>query len=690
MRTALQRLTRATESGRTVPAVRVTSTKRRNLAVAAGLLLAGLAVSAYLYFHRGPVLTEKDAVVVGDFTNSTGDSVYDDTLKQGLEVQLEQSPFIDFVSERRVNETLKLMGRSPGDRLTPDVAREVCQRAGGTAVLAGLIAALGRQYVIGLEAVNCATGEVLAQAQEQAPGKEAVLKALDHTALALRAKLGESRGSLQKYATSLEDATTPSFEALKAYSEARKAREVKGSTAALPLFRQAAQLDPNFAMAYANMSHAYQGLNQIGRSTEYARKAYELRGKVSERERFYIEATYYLTGIGDLERARQSYEQYQQVYPRDSQPYEVLAFLYTVLGNPEKALEEQREALRLDPTDESIYAGLAAKYMDLHRLGEAETVLRQAEERKLDTVGLFAQRYELAFLKGDTSEMERLAAEARGKPGAEDIVLGLHADTQAGYGRLRSARELWRQAEESARRNDAPERAAYLQSRAAVFEVELGERQQASADANAALKQTPQQAVMCQAALVFARAGGAAKAEQVAATLDRMFPSDTQVQRYWLPTVRAAIALERGDPRVAVELTKQTLISYDPLPSYVRGMAYLLQHDGSNAAVAFRETFQKIPVRPGSFQLARLGLARALAVGAGMDVTPDPDPPVSALLLRSGRRPKSAAGGGQAVIQSDALAKARAAYQDFLTSWKDADPDIPILKQAKAEYSRLQ
>jgi len=659
----------------------------RRDAAAAVIALAVVAAIAYRYVRNRPALTDKDAVVVGDFTNTTGDSVFDDTLKQGLEVQLEQSPFFDLVSEKRVNETLKLMGRSPGERLTPEIAREVCQRTGGKAALAGLIAALGSQYVIGLEAVNCATGDVLAQAQEQATGKEAVLKALDHTALALRAKLGESHGTLQQYATSLEDATTPSLGALKAYSEARKIRETQGYTVALPYFQQAAQLDPNFAMAYANMAHAYQGLNQIGRSGENARKAYELRAKVSERERFYIEATYYLTGIGDLERARQLYEEYQQAYPRDPQPCQNLAFLYTVLGNPQKALEEQRQALRLDSTDESIYAGLAAKYMDLNRFGETKTVFRQAEERKLDTVGLLAARYELAFLRDDTSEMERLAAEARGKPGAEDIVLGMHGDTQAGYGRLRSARELWRQAEESARRNDAPERAAYLEARAAVFEAELGYEQQARAEAYAAVKQAYQQAVTCQAALVLARAGDTAKAEELAAEIDKTFPLDTQVQRGWLPVIRAAIALGHKDSGRAIDLTKQAMPSYDPLPAYVRGWAYLQQRDGTNAAAAFGETFQRIPVRPGSFQLARLGLARALALDAGIDVTPDLDPAAPAAPIC--RVPRNLPGARHDGRQSDTTAKALVAYEDFLTYWKDADADIPLLKQAKAEYALL-
>ncbi len=321
--------------------------------IAIPVLLAAVLAVGGLYYrsHRAKPLTDKDSMVLSDFTNTTGDSVFDDTLKQGLSVQLEQSPFLNLVSDRRVNETLKLMGRAAGDRLTPEVTREVCQRTGTKAMLAGSIAALGSQYVLGLMAVNCDTGDVLAEAQEQAAGKEAVLKALDAAAVRLRSKLGESLSSVQKYAMPVQEVTTPSLEALKAYSLGIKTRFAKGGfTAALPFLKRAVDLDPSFASAYFWMSAFYSGLNQGGRAAEYARKAYALREKVSERERLGIEGRYYLSVTGEVEKAAQTYELYQQTYPRDDQPHEMMGAVYYRLGNWEKVLEESREVQRLEPS----------------------------------------------------------------------------------------------------------------------------------------------------------------------------------------------------------------------------------------------------------------------------------------------------------------------------------------------------
>ena len=337
------------------------------------------------------------------------------------------------------------MGRPAGDRLTPEVTREVCQRTGSKAMVTGSIAALGSQYVIGLKAVNCNTGDVLAEAQEQAAGKEAVLKALDAAAVSLRSKLGESLSSVQKYATPLEEATTPSLEALKAYSLGLKMRSAKGDTAALPFFKRAVELDPNFAMAYAAMAAVYGNLNEVGRAAENARKAYELREKVSERERFSIEANYYLTATGELEKAAQVYELWQQTYPRDAAPYANLGFIYAAFGNWEKALEEAREAMRLEPNDEVNYPNLGAAYVSLNRLDEAEAVYKQAEERKLEGEFLLQNRYQLAFLKGDTAQMAQLVSAAMGKPGTEDLLLAAQADTEG----------LVREVEERARTDPA-------------------------------------------------------------------------------------------------------------------------------------------------------------------------------------------------------------------------------------------
>jgi len=675
MRTDLQRLKRDSESGRSVVAssgtaavseAGVAGRKLWKVLVAAAVILVAAAIGGALHFgsRSAHALTDRDTIVLSYFDNKTGDAVFDDTLKQGLSVQLEQSPFLSLISERRVNEALKLMGRSPDDRLTANVTRDVCQRTDSKAMLTGSIAGLGSQYVIGLKAVNCNTGDVLAEAQEQAAGKEAVLKALDNAAVRLRSKLGESRNSVQTYATPLEEATTPSLEALKAYSLGVKTLYTKGGTAALPFFKRAVALDPNFAMAYIGAASVYSDLNEIGRATENTRKAYALREKVSERERFTIEGDYYRVATGELEKVAQTFELWQQTYPRDELPYIVLADMSGRLGNWEKALEKSQEALRLDPNNVINYGNLSLSYMSLNRLDEAEAVYQQAEERKLGDEGLLWERYLLAFLKGDTAQMAQLVAAAMGKPGAEDLLLAAQADTEGWNGRLKNAHELTGRAMDSAQHNDAKESAATYQAASALREVESGNREQARAEANTAVKLAPNRDVQAMAALALARAGDTAGAEKLAAELDKTFPLDTLVQRYWLPTIRAAVALERKAPNRAIELLKvaSTIELSEPTqftiflcPVYLRGEAYLMLHDGNRAAAEFQKFIDHRGL-VGNFPwgaLARLGLARAYA------------------------------------IQGD-TAKARAAYQDFLTLWKDADPDIPILKEAKVEYAKLQ
>jgi eukaryotic-like serine/threonine-protein kinase len=575
-------------------------------------------------------------------------------------VQLEQSPFLDLLSERKVNETLKLMGGSAGDHLTSEVTREICQRTGSKAMLTSSIASLGSQYVIGLKATNCSTGEVLAEAQEQAAGKEAVLKALGNAAVSLRGKLGESLGSVQKYATPVEDATTPSLEALKAYSLGRKMFFAKGSTAAIPFFKRAVELDPNFAQAYRSLSAMYGNLGEPEREAENVRKAYQLREKVSERERFYIEANYYWKATGELEKAVPAYELWQQTYPRDYALHVHLQAIYGSLGNLGKALDEAREAMRLEPNSALNYEILGADYMSLDRLDEAETVFKEAEEHKLESEGLLGLRYQLAFARGDTAQMEKLASSAMGKPGAEDLLLANQADTEAWYGRMQAARELTRRAMASAELNDAKETAAGYQAHAALREVESGNREQARADAQAAIKLAPNRDVLAMAALALARAGDTVAAGKLAVELDKTLPLDTLVQRYRLPAIRAAIALQRKDPNRAVQLLQATnaMELGDAgylLPVYLRGEAYLALHEGDLAAAEFQKFIDHRSL-VGNFPwgaLAQLQLARAFALSG--DKT-----------------------------------KATAAYKDFLTLWKDADPDVPILKLAKAEYAKLQ
>jgi len=691
IRADLQRLKRDTETGRTaavsseaqatgsasvvsptsssagqLPSVVAARTYPFRSAAIAGVAVAVgvLVLAGWLYFARGTrALTNKDTIVLADFDNKTGDAVFDDTLRQGLSVQLEQSPFLSLTSDSKVNYTLKLMGRSAGDRLTAEVTREVCQRSGSKAMLTGSIAGLGSHYVIGLKAVNCQSGDLLAEAQEQAPGKEGVLKALDAAAVRLRSKLGESLSTVQEYATPLADATTASVEALQAFSLGKKTRFTKGDTAALPFFKRAVELDPKFASAYLITAASYWNLNELGLAAEYARKAYELREKVSERERFSIEGFYYYNVTGELEKAAQAYELWQQTYPRNFVPYQMLGVISELLGNHEKALSEHHEALRLEPNAVDNYSNLGVAYMDLNRLDEAEAVLKQADDRKLENEGLLANHYLLAFLKGNAAQMERSASAAMGKPGTEDLLLAGQADTEAWYGKMKDARELTRRAMDSAERNDAKETAADYQAESALREVELGNSEQARTEANAAMKLAANRDVRALAALALARAGDVSGAEKLAVELDKIFPLDALVQRYWLPTVRAAVAIERKDPNRAVELLKETstveLGSPTNLvflaPVYVRGKAYLALQDGDGAASEFQKFIDHRGV-VGNFPwgaLAHLGLARSHALRADS-------------------------------------AKARAAYQDFLALWKDADPDIPILKQAKAEYAKLQ
>jgi tetratricopeptide (TPR) repeat protein len=517
--------------------------------------------------------------------------------------------------------------------------------------------------VIGLKAVNCQSGDLLAEAQEQAASKEGVLKALDAAAVRLRSKLGESLNTVQEYATPLSEATTPSLEALKAYSLGRKIRFAKGDATALPFLKRAVELDPNFASAYLSLSGIYANLNETELSIESARKAYDLREKVSEREKFGIEFYYYGQVTGEMDKAAQTCELWQRNYPRDFQAHGSLGAASFFLGHYEKALEEYREALRLEPNYVITYLYLGDAYRTVNRLDEAEAVYRQAEEHKLEGEWLLHSRYLLAFLKGDATQMERFASAAMGKPGAEDLLLAAQADTQAWYGKFKNARELTRRAMDSAEHNDAKETAAFYQAESAWRESEAGNREKARAEANAALKLAPNRDVKLEAALTLARAGDTAEAEKLAAELEKSFPLGSVAQRRLLPTIRAAVAMERKDPNRAVELLKGetdnlAIIEDDDFQIkkiYVCGEAYLALGDGERAATEF----QKLIDRRGMVTnyllgaLARLGLGRAYA----MQGNPT---------------------------------KARAAYQDFLTLWKDADPDIPILKQAKAEYAKLQ
>jgi DNA-binding winged helix-turn-helix (wHTH) protein/tetratricopeptide (TPR) repeat protein len=622
------------------------------------LALVTALIAGWSYYRSRHVrgrLTEKDTIVLADFVNTTGDDVFDGALKQGLSVQLGQSPFLDLVSEHKVSETLKLMGRPADDRLTPEVAREVCQRTGSTATVAGSIAGLGSQYVIGVKVVNCTAGDLLAEVQEQAANKESVLKALDNAVVHLRSMLGESRSSVQQYAVPLGEVTTPSLEALKAFSVGRRMQLAEGENAALPFYRRAVELDPNFAIAYAALSYTYNNLDQQAPSLENARKAYELRAKVSERERFVIEESYRLA-TGELEKAAQVAELWKQTYPRDYLPYGDLGIIYASLGNWEQALEEACEAHRREPNAANTYANLGFDYTSLNRLDDAEAVFKEAQDRKLGGEMLPPYRYRLAFLRGDTTQMRQLAA-------APDGLLDQEAATAAWYGRYKKARDLTLAVMDSAQRNDAKEFAAEFQAAAALNEVEVGNAKRAQAEVIAAAKLAPSHDVWAIGALALARAGDRVMAGKLASELDKTYPLDTLVQRYTLPTIQAADALARKDPKRAIELLKVTSaielgeptnLNVVLCPAYLRGEAYLMLHDGNAAAAEFQKfiDYRGLVVNFPWGALARLGLARAYA------------------------------------LQGDTT-KSKAAYQDFFALWKDADPDIPILKLAKAEYSKV-
>ena len=609
---------------------------------------------------RSAKLTEKDTVVLIDFENKTQDPIFDDTLRQALTVKLEQSPFLNILSERKTEKTLRLMGLQADQPVTSEIARELCQRAGSKATLAGSIVNLGGEYVLGLTATNCATGDSLATEQARASQKAEVLKALDRAASQLRDKLGESLSSIQKFDTPLEETTTSSLEALKAYSLGLKAHREKGDTAALTFFQHAIQLDPNFAMAYRALSGAYSGLGESEQARQYAQKAYDLRDRATDRERLTIESNYHLIATGDLVKAGQVYELFVQTYPRDSRAHSNLGYTDWLLGRYEKALSEYREELRLDPENVRNYTNVAGALIDMNRFDEAREVLHQAQQRKLDDELLWINLYSIAFHKHDTEEMHRLVQSAAAKPGLSDVLLGLQSDTEAYFGHLKKARELTARAHDFAHQNEDNETAASYLVTAALRESETGDRNKAHLDVTEALATAPSRTVQPGAALVLARAGESRRAQAIADDLKKRFPLDTLVNSLWVPTIQAAIELDRGNGARALQLLEITSpYEYSSamyfFSVYLRGEAYLKTGQGTHAATEF----QKVLDNPGIVDtsttgaLAHLGLARAYALARN-------------------------------------TGKSAAAYQGFLTLWKDADPDIPILKQAKAEYAKLQ
>ena len=674
IRADLSRLKRDTESAR-LPAVDRTGSEVRGrvgnrwkvLVPTLVAVLMAVAVGGYFYFHRPPKLTDKDTIILADFSNKTGDSVFDDTLRQGLAVQLEQSPFLSLISEDRIQQTLRLMGQPPDARLTPHIAREICQRTDSAGVLNGSIASLGSQYVLGIQAVNCRTGDSLAEEQATAEGKEQVLKAVSEAAAKLRNKLGESFSTVQKLDTPIEQATTPSLEALQAYSLGRKNLSGGDVAAAVQLLQRAIRLDPNFAMAYASLGTSYSRLAETSLAAENARKAYALHDRVSEREKFYIESHYYDLVTGDLEKARQVYELWAQSYPRDPvPPHNLSAGIYPNLGQYEKALAEIREGLRLDPGSSSSYAGLAWDYLFLNRFKEAQAAAKEGQAKKLDSPTLHFILYLLAFLQNDAAEMTQWVAWSSGKSGIEDVFLAMEADTAAYFGRLGKAREFSRRAVASAERAGQKDTAASYEAEAMMREVLFGNPTEARQRASATAGRSNGRDAQYVAALTLAIAGYASLAQAMADDLAKRFPEDTIAQSIYLPTIRAQLALSHNDSSKAVEVLQAAAPNELGLegsegftialhPVYVRGAAYLAGHQGSEAVAEF----QKILDHRGIVQNGPIGALAHLQLG-------------------------------RAYALQGEIVKARAAYNDFLSLWKDADPDIPILKQAKAEFAKLQ
>jgi eukaryotic-like serine/threonine-protein kinase len=621
-------------------------------------------------------LTDKDTVVLADFANSTGDAVFDNTLKTALSIALHQSPFLNVLSENKVATTMRLMARPTNAIVTQEVAQEVCQRTGSNAYIAGSITALGNQYVLGLKAVNCQNGDTPAQEQAKTAAKEEVLDALGEAASKLRGELGESLVTVQKLDLPLSEATTSSLEALKAYSLGEKALREKGEIAALPYHQRAVELDPSFAMGYRAVAADYYGMAEVGRASEYFRKASQLRDHASEREKLQIAANYYQNVTGELDKAAQTLQEELQTYSREYRAHLDLGVLYAEQGQYEKSLELYREGLRLAPDDVAPYDDLANSLLAMQRFQEARQTTQQAQTRELSDSVLHAALYALAFLRRDFSTMTEHQQWFAGKP-EEDFGLSLASDTEAYAGHLGKARDLTRRSVDSAIRADSKETGAIWQEIAAQREAAFGNFTNAKRAAKDGLKLAPRSlGVEVEAALAFAMSGDAARAKSLAQNLNQRFPQDTQMQSVWLPSITAQLALGQHDSALAlkvlqtgapIELGQIPFVANISClyPIYFRGEAFLAAGQGYAAAAEFKKILEHSGIVWNCWTgtLAHLGVARANALESRTSQGADADA---------------------------AHTRALAAYKDFFTLWNDADPDIPLLKQAKAEYTKLQ
>ncbi|MGA2812538.1 MAG: serine/threonine-protein kinase [Candidatus Acidiferrum sp.] len=644
----------------------------------ASVAVLAAAIGGWLYKTRqARALADTDTIVVADFVNKTGDPVFDDTLRQGLAAQLQQSPFLNLLSEQKIQQTLLLMGRTADTKLTPEIARDICQRSGSKAYLSGTISNLGTQYVIGVNAVSCQTGDSLARQQVTADNKEKVLKALDEATTQLRERLGESLKSIRTLDTPIEEATTPSLEALQAYSLGRKTMMGKGDySAAVPLLERAITLDGRFAMAYALLGTCYSNLGERNLAEENSQHSYALRGHVSEWERFYIESHYYHFATGDLERARQVYETWAQTYPREYVARANLGDIYLKIGQYEKSMTEEQESIRLAPTVSLGYANLVEAYTRLNRFGDARRTVDEAIVKKADSPNLHFYAYNLSFLEQDAENMSEQVTWAAGKSRYENIMLYLEADVAGYRGKLARAREFSRQAVQSSLSTEQKEIAARCEAAAALREATFGNTVEARQRAAAAMALSRGRDEQFVAGLALAMAGDAAAAQSLADDLAKRYPLDTVVQFNYLPALRGQLALQRSltatrvgqkpiEAMKAVEALQpagpyefgalgNSALTISLYPVYVRGSAYLEAQQGAAAAAEF----QKIIERPGVAAGESIGALAYLGLGRGYAMSGDP-------------------------------LKAKSAYEEFFRLWKDADADVPVLRAAQTEYAKL-
>jgi eukaryotic-like serine/threonine-protein kinase len=644
--------------------VRSASNRHRwvTTSIVAGLVLIVLTSASYFRFYNPHKLTETDSLVLADFANATADPVFDSALRQALAVELGESPFLRIVAEQRMRDTLRFMGRSPEERLTGATAREVCQRLGSKAVLSGQISQLADQYLIVLEAFNCATGDSIARVGAEAAKKADTLRALDKAATNIRQKLGESLSSIQKYDVPIERATTTSLEALKSFSLGQSERSRGDEPESVPFFQRAIELDPNFAMAYAVLGQVYANMGERAQASEYTQKAFERRDRTSDEEKFYISTHYYDNVTHQIDKSLGTYDLWEQTYPRDAVPHINLSQIYEGLGQPDKALAEIREAARIDPGMAFVIEGLMGSYVCLGRLEEAKSIYNDAVAHGLDSNALHVKRYEVAFLENDDAAMRQQVALSGGQADGPSFLV-LIATTEAFHGRLRSADDLFRRARDTSQRDGRLETAAAWQALEAFTEAELGHHAQARRFAIESQTIAKSRDADTLAALAFALAGDSSGAEKLIAELNQRFPSDTLLNSVWLPTIRAEIEIGRGNGSGAVRLLESAspyeLGLSEPEPSlfpvFVRGDAYLRAGNGKAAEAEFQKVLDH-PALVGAFlhgALAHLELARA----------------------------RSLAGD---------VSGSRAAYQDFFALWKNADSDLAVLQQAKSEYAKLR